>query len=420
MTGLAFFAILTGLIVWLLGYPHVTLAGIRTRAAIRARKLLSPKAWASALDHLQKHYVAAIFIVGLLVLVWAAWAWIWRVPGLIARLFDMIDAAQRPDDTADSEAIRNIAYAIGALLAALAFFATLPFQLVRVWVNERQTRTVEQGHVTDRLTRAIEQLGAEKTVKRTITRDDGTTFVDERTEPNIEVRLGAIYALERIAQDSERDHIPVMETLCAYVRENAPARDVEDSRPPRADIQAVMDVINRRSKRRITWERFPANAFRLNLARACLQGADLREARLEGADLQQVRLEGASLTRARLEGAFLFGARLEGADLHEARLQRARLIGARLHSADLSDWSCDRASLRSADLLGALNLDPASVKAAFGVRAGVGRTILPEGMDYPEHWHVAADVSEDGPEHFKMYWNAYDSWLATLVQPPGI
>jgi hypothetical protein len=40
------------------------------------------------------------------------------------------------------------------------------------------------------------------------------------TEPNIEVRIGAILSLERIAQDSTRydngrDHVRVMEILCA-------------------------------------------------------------------------------------------------------------------------------------------------------------------------------------------------------------
>jgi hypothetical protein len=51
--------------------------------------------------------------------------------------------------------------------------------------------------------------------------------------PNIEVRLGAILALERIAQDSTatdegRDHVRVMEILCAYIRENAPASEAQD------------------------------------------------------------------------------------------------------------------------------------------------------------------------------------------------
>ncbi len=39
---------------------------------------------------------------------------------------------------------------------------------------------------------------------------------------NLEVRLGGIYALERIARDSPKDHWTIMEVLTAYVRENSP------------------------------------------------------------------------------------------------------------------------------------------------------------------------------------------------------
>jgi hypothetical protein len=47
--------------------------------------------------------------------------------------------------------------------------------------------------------------------------------LNAKNEPNVEVRLGAIYALERIAYDSPRDHWPIIEVLTAYVRQNAPA-----------------------------------------------------------------------------------------------------------------------------------------------------------------------------------------------------
>jgi hypothetical protein len=53
-----------------------------------------------------------------------------------------------------------------------------------------------QGQVTDRYTRAVEQLGSYR----------------------IEVRIGGIYALERIARDSKRDHPAVMEVLAAFAR----------------------------------------------------------------------------------------------------------------------------------------------------------------------------------------------------------
>ena len=49
---------------------------------------------------------------------------------------------------------------------------------------------------------------------------DGT--VREYTAPNLEVRIGVIYALERIAQDSGQDHTHIMAVLCAYIRNNTP------------------------------------------------------------------------------------------------------------------------------------------------------------------------------------------------------
>jgi hypothetical protein len=63
-----------------------------------------------------------------------------------------------------------------------------------------------EGQITDRYTKAIEQLGA----------------VDQAGKNKLEVRLGGIYALERIAKESEKDHWPIMEVLTAYVHKNAP------------------------------------------------------------------------------------------------------------------------------------------------------------------------------------------------------
>jgi uncharacterized protein YjbI with pentapeptide repeats len=102
-----------------------------------------------------------------------------------------------------------------------------------IWTTVLKHRTVgfqKEGHLTDRISKAVEQLGAEKTVKTVV---EGGLSVEE-TKPNIEVRIGAILSLERIAQDScaydkGRDHVRVMEILCAYVRENAPASGAKTS-----------------------------------------------------------------------------------------------------------------------------------------------------------------------------------------------
>ncbi|VVT21726.1 conserved membrane hypothetical protein [Roseovarius sp. EC-HK134] len=118
----------------------------------------------------------------------------------------------------------------GALVAALL---GAPFV---VWGTVLKQRTVDfqqEGHITDRINKAVEQLGAEKTEKVYTMGDDNKPIQAERTVPAIEVRIGAILSLERIAQDSTRydkgrDHVRVMEILCAYVRENSNARAPRD------------------------------------------------------------------------------------------------------------------------------------------------------------------------------------------------
>ncbi|MEL6266880.1 MAG: hypothetical protein AAFR52_14740, partial [Pseudomonadota bacterium] len=182
------------------------------------------KAW-TAIEHwLRRHYLRAL--VGLYGLVFVVYGL-----NLAFLLYDAVAAvaAELVDKADDPVALRGLAYPLGVGITALAALLAAPLVLIRTYVAERQATTAEQGHITDRFTKAVEQLGAEKTVKRIARIKDPRTGgrrreTVEETVPNLEVRLGAIYALERIAQDSERDHIPIMETLCAYIRENAPAR----------------------------------------------------------------------------------------------------------------------------------------------------------------------------------------------------
>ena len=127
--------------------------------------------------------------------------------------------------------LRWHALAFVGLITSLGALISAPLALIRVWTTERQTRTAEQGHMTDRISKAVEQLGTEKTVKVI---EEGESV--EKTVPNIEVRIGALLSLERIAQDSVtydngRDHVRVMEILCAYVRENAPTNAARDDNP---------------------------------------------------------------------------------------------------------------------------------------------------------------------------------------------
>src|SRR5258705_5208047 len=187
----------------------------------------------------------------------------------------------------------------------------------------RNFRLSREGQVTDRYTKAIEQLGSD----------------------NLGVRVGGIYALERIARDSARDHPTVMEMLTAFIRENSheqrPQPDPgSKERFRRRDIQAAVDVVGRREVKH--------DIRRIHLARAHLMGANLRAADLAGANLIRVYLD-----RAHLRGANLTGANLTGAKLIRADLTGAKLAGADLAGADLAGADLAGADLAGADLAGA-------------------------------------------------------------------
>ncbi len=101
------------------------------------------------------------------------------------------------------------------------------FLLFGAFFTWQQIITTREGQITERFTRAIEHLGSEQ----------------------LELRLGGIYALERIANDSQRDHWPIMEILTSFIRENASQADDQplEVPQPRIDIQSALTVIGRRT-----------------------------------------------------------------------------------------------------------------------------------------------------------------------------
>lgn len=165
--------------------------------------------------------------------------------------------------TANQDVIRQLAIALPAVAAASAGLIALPITLNRLQLTNRQTQAEEEGLITDRINAAVLGLGAEKTVKVT---EEGQVI--ERTEPNIEVRIGAILALERIAQKNLDEHVLVMEILCAFIRQNCKREldpfDLHDldfdpssfdpfSIPPIV-INTVLNVIGRRNEEQIETE----------------------------------------------------------------------------------------------------------------------------------------------------------------------
>jgi uncharacterized protein YjbI with pentapeptide repeats len=303
-------------------------------------------------------------------------------------------------------------------LAALAgiFVAWQQLQIDREQARtDRQQLTEQltltrQGQVAGRFTSAVSQLGSDK----------------------LEQRLGGIYGLERIAEESTSTRLQVFEVLTAFVRRGA-ARDRTaaestggtelNARAP--DMQAIVTVLGRRTVSTkdppldLTAADLRRAQFRgLNFQRAILSGAQLQNADLSGAQLhpwravgargvggfqpqnadlrgvqgQNARLNGANLQEvvlgfAEFRGANFSGARLTGANLIGARLQRANLSGAQLEEALLYDANLQNAILSDAQLKGAFldraqlqgaRLDNAQLQGAYHS----AKTVWPTGFDW--------------------------------------
>lgn len=228
---------------------------------------------------------------------WAAWlaggiaavvlalvvAWVLFVPAADWLAHHDVGSVKGPLLQTARDAARGRLLTLGAGLFAAG---ALVFTARNFTLSRRTFELTEQGQVTDRYTKAITQLGSKK----------------------LDVRIGGIYALERIARDSARDHPTVMEVLTAFIREHSrepwpPPVEVapgvfrtEENREQstRPDVQAAVTVVGRR---RLDAKR----DFRpIDLARADLTGANLTRAILIRAILTGANLTGANLTRASL------------------------------------------------------------------------------------------------------------------------
>jgi hypothetical protein len=315
-----------------------------------------------------------IALATLFILVW------WLLPLLLYR------HTGTPKDTK----LKAITDTRTALLAGLIGVGAL----LTFWLNSRVYRitartleVTEQGQITERYTKAIEQLGNDK----------------------LDVRLGGIYALERIAVDSKRDHPTLVEVLSAFVREHShhthqesrpsqttmpdrtianvlagflrgrsepaevrqasPDRSDDEGPKPTTDVQAAITVLGRLPDR--------SGVSRGDLTRALLTGATFGEANLSGAMLGEVDLSAASLDGANLSGAWLSGANLSG-----AMLQGADLSGARLGLPHFWIWRArrDRLVTDGPKITAAVGITQAQLNTA----RGDAKTELPDELQRPD------------------------------------
>ena len=234
-----------------------------------------------------------------------------------------------------STTIRNIAL-VGAGLIAL------PLAIWRGFVAERQASTAQQGLLNERYQKGAEMLGSKV----------------------LSVRLGGIYALQRLAEEwPDQYHIQIMRLFCAFVRFPSRDQSLESGQAViepgtllgiRQDVEAVMQLIGCRDRSRIALER--KAEFSLDL-----RGADLPTAQFLGADLSNAMFHNSNLSGANFANTDLTDSSLFCCDLSQAhfykvtftrtRLSSANLSEAMLQDADLSTAGFDNANLTSTNLL---------------------------------------------------------------------
>ncbi|MEE4543339.1 pentapeptide repeat-containing protein [Streptomyces sp. V4-01] len=267
------------------------------------------------------------------------------LPGLIVD-HDLAGGRLTPADRLD--AVNNVRTALLQVIggAVVLFGAYATWRQLRV--SQEGLDATREGQVTDRFSRAVEQLGGERP----------------------DVRIGGIHALWRVADHSVRDHEAVVSIMAAYLRTHlpwppqepgAPAADapINSVRPLEtrsADAQTALTCLGVLGQERPDgW----VNVSCTDLRRAdCdglwLNGVNLDGACLEAASLYKGNLRGSSLIRATLRHAELGLAVLRQARLIEADLRGARLLKADLRGADLSGADLREANLRKAGAAGAV------------------------------------------------------------------
>jgi uncharacterized protein YjbI with pentapeptide repeats len=234
-----------------------------------------------------------------------------------------------------------------------------------VVIANKNYELAESRLVAERFSKAVEQLGSDK----------------------IEVRLGGIYALERIAYDSDRDHWTIMEVLTSFIQEKSSVKQLTQEKISAKayemweqgkvngdttatdeqnwesairelayelttkEIHAAFTVICRRQEKDPPGRSLVISGAILsdvNMHAGQLSG--LRCIDLRGADLSDSCLIGTNLSLVDLSGAILRGTNLSSAILIAANLNKANLIDTNLNKASLSGSDLSRAILWNANL----------------------------------------------------------------------
>lgn len=158
-----------------------------------------------------------------------------------------------------------------------------------------------------------------------------STAIEQLGSSQLAVRVGAIYALARLAKDSPRDCWTIMEMLVFFLREQCPCPEGSTGRRHQShvpkDVQAAVLVLGQRDA-----DQDPEKSH-LHLIHNDLRGVSFVEGDFRNAYFYESNLSGANFYRANLQGANFWKADLSYANLKECQLDGAILSKANLGTA---------------------------------------------------------------------------------------
>lgn len=305
--------------------------------------------------------VAVLFIVG--GLSWLAWCywWDWSCRKWLVTVPDCRESG--------STTLRNLGFVVGGLLAIGFGIWRGVVAYRQAKASQDQAKTSRRGLLNERYQKGAEMLGSKV----------------------LSVRLGGIYALQRLAEDEpEQYHLQITHLFCTFVSHPTENEDYmavsrsTEQKPHRLreDVEAAISAIGTRSEQDIELEK--KGNFSLILEGAYLVGAYLRGANLTGVSLSKANLAGAYLFKVNLTGTHLNRTDLTGAYVGGANLTRAYLIKANLTKADLTDAiltniNLSGAGLTSADLT-STDLTNAVLTNAVLTNATLSNAVLTNGI----------------------------------------
>jgi hypothetical protein len=302
------------------------------------------------------------------------------------------------------------------LSAIIVAMIGAPFVVWRALVAQKQVNVAEQGLITDRINKAVEGLGATRTTQIDTPEIDGKrSSTSSSTQPNIEVRVGSVIALERIAKDSPSDAKRILDLLCSYLVHNCSPQTSKQKRLEfntlREDLGLALQVIYSLVPRFDNGEGF---GKRLKID---FRKIDLSSKHILDKKFQLIKFNFADLTHSKFHNCkfkkCLFRVILaDKTSFYACTFSRCLFRGSRkLRNASFRKCTFERSGFRYFDLT-KTNIKISQLKNTFGDAS----VTLPNNVDaghpnWPKGWSKTKLSDSD----FRSQWRAFQ---ASIGQDP--